>query len=148
MEWVEAGPWSTSEDAAMRARREMPIESYAAERYRAVAKGSGDGGQASTSSTEAIAGSHSNQKSPVRNRVLSGLYHGKKSAKHYKKIKSSLTQLQNCLGRANDIVTHKALFADIIASRARGLTEEQSRHRAFAAGLIIGDQEAQLQQTA
>jgi hypothetical protein len=54
-------------------------------------------------------------------------------------------RLQNCLGGVNDIVTHKALFADIIASRARGLTEEQSRHRAFAAGLVIGDQQAQIQ---
>ena len=75
---------------------------------------------------------------------FSGLFHGKKSAKQCKKIKSSLTQLQNCLGKINDIVTHKALFADIIASRARGLTEEQNRHRAFAAGLIIGDQQAQV----
>jgi hypothetical protein len=50
---------------------------------------------------------------------------------------------QDC-GFSLGIVTHKALFADIIASRARGLTEEQSRYRAFAAGLIIGDQQAQL----
>jgi len=54
-------------------------------------------------------------------------------------------QLQNCLGRLNDIVTHKALFANIIANRAKGLTEEQGRHRAFAAGLIIGDQQAQVE---
>ncbi len=31
VEWVEAGPWSTSEDAAIRMQREMPIEIYAAE---------------------------------------------------------------------------------------------------------------------
>ena len=30
-EWVEAGPWSMSEDALMRARREMPVEIHAAE---------------------------------------------------------------------------------------------------------------------
>ena len=54
-------------------------------------------------------------------------------------------QLQNCLGRINDIVTHKTLFTGIIASPARGLTGEQNRHRAFAAGLIIGDQQAQVQ---
>ncbi len=146
VEWVEAGPWSTSEDAAMRARREMPIESYAAEQLSRRCK------------RIRRRGARINELNPVQlhrlriqvkktryaTEFFSGLYHGKKSAKHYKKIKSSLTQLQNCLGRANDIVTHKALFADIIASRARGLTEEQSRHRAFAAGLIIGDQQAQL----
>jgi CHAD domain-containing protein len=76
---------------------------------------------------------------------FSGVYQGKKSEKQCKKMRSSLMQLQNCLGGINDIVTHKALFGDIIASPARGLTEEQNRHRAFAAGLIIGDQQAQIQ---
>jgi hypothetical protein len=55
-----------------------------------------------------------------------------------------LTQLQNCLGGINDIVTRKALFAEIIANPRRGLTAEQNRRRAFAAGLIIGDQQAQV----
>jgi hypothetical protein len=54
-------------------------------------------------------------------------------------------RLQNSLGKLNDIVTHKALFSDIINDRGKGLTEEQSRHRAFAAGLVIGDQQAQTQ---
>jgi len=49
------------------------------------------------------------------------------------------------LGGLNDIATHKALFSEIITNRAKGLTEEQSRHRAFAAGLIIGNQQAQTQ---
>jgi hypothetical protein len=53
--------------------------------------------------------------------------------------------LQNSLGGINDIVTRKALFADIIATPAPGLTTEQNRRRAFAAGLIIGDQQAQFQ---
>jgi triphosphatase len=73
------------------------------------------------------------------------VYHGKKSAKQCRKIRSSLMQLQNCLGKINDIVTHKALFTDIIESHERGLTAEQSRHRAFAAGLIIGHQQAQVE---
>jgi hypothetical protein len=73
------------------------------------------------------------------------VYTGKKSAKQCKKIRSSLMQLQNCLGRLNDIVTHKALFSEIIANRPKGLTEEQGRRRAFAAGLIIGDQQAQVE---
>ena len=30
-EWIEAGPWSTSDDPPIRTRREMPIEIYAAE---------------------------------------------------------------------------------------------------------------------
>jgi len=46
------------------------------------------------------------------------------------------------------IVTHKALFADIIAGRARGLTEEQSRSRAFAAGTYHWRSTSAAQQTA
>ena len=75
---------------------------------------------------------------------FSHLFQGKKLAKRRKTIKASLMQLQNSLGKINDIVTHKALFADIIAHPARGLTDKQNHHRAFASGLIIGDQQAQV----
>jgi len=43
-------------------------------------------------------------------------------------------------------MTRKALCADILARPGRSLTEEQNRHRAFAAGLIMGDQQAQIAQ--
>src|SRR5262249_49168832 len=68
----------------------------------------------------------------------------RKSVKRHKKVCSSLTQLQNSLGRINDIATHKALFTDIINNPRRGLTEKQNHQRAFAAGLIIGDQRARI----
>ena len=76
---------------------------------------------------------------------FSSVYEGKKAAKRCKKVVSSLMRLQNCLGGINDIMTHKALFAEIIANPRRGLTAEQNRRRAFAAGLIIGNQQAQIQ---
>lgn len=69
-----------------------------------------------------------------------------KAAKRCEKFLSSLKQLQNCLGGFNDIMTRKTLCADIIARPGRGLTAEQNRHRAFAAGLIMGDQQARIQQ--
>jgi hypothetical protein len=58
-------------------------------------------------------------------------------------VGSFLTQLRASLGKLNVIVTHKALFMEIVDHQAKALTEQQSRHRAFAAGLIIGDQQAQ-----
>jgi triphosphatase len=146
-EWVEAGSWSRSEDALMRARREMPIEMYAAGqlshrckriRRRGTRISDPDPQQLHRLRIQV-------KKARYATEFFSGVYHGKKSAKQCKKIRSSLMQLQNCLGKVNDIVTHKALFTDIIASHAKGLTEEQSRHRAFAAGLIIGDQQAQVE---
>src|SRR3984957_485213 len=146
-EWVEAGPWSTMEDASRRARREMPIEIYAAEqlshrckriRRRGTRINHQDPQQLHRLRIQV-------KKARYATEFFSGVYHGKKSAKQCKKIRSSLMQLQNCLGKVNDIVTHKALFTDIIESQARGLTKEQSRHRAFAAGLIIGHQQAQVE---
>ena len=146
-EWVEAGHWSTSEDALMRARREMPIDIYAAgqlsRRYKRIRRRGArihdlDPLQLHRLRIQV-------KKARYATEFFSGVYHGKKSAKQCKKIKASLIQLQNCLGRINDIVTHRALFADIISSHARGLTEEQGRHRAFAAGLIMADQQAQMQ---
>jgi triphosphatase len=146
VEWVEAGPWSTSEDATTRMRREMPIEIFAAEQLsRRCKRIKRRGARINELNAEQLHRLRIQvKKTRYAVEFFAGLYHGKKSAKQRKKIRSSLMQLQNCLGKANDIVTHKALFADIIAGRARGLTEEQSRHRAFAAGLIIGDQQAQL----
>ena len=87
------------------------------------------------------------KKSRYATEFFTGLFHGKKCAKRCKEIKSSLMKLQNDLGKINDIVTHKTLFPDIIARPTKGLTDKQNHHRAFAAGLIIGDQQAQIQKS-
>ena len=131
----------------IRTRREMPIETYAAKRLsqrrkkirRRGAKIDSLGPQQLHRLRIQV------KKARYATEFLNGVFHKQKSAKRCKEIKSSLMQLQNCLGKINDIVTHKALFADIIASPARGLTNEQNRHRSFAAGLIIGDQQAHVQ---
>ena len=77
---------------------------------------------------------------------FASVFPGKKAAKRCEKFRSTLKQLQNCLGGFNDIMTRKALCTDILARPGRSLTEEQNRHRAFAAGLIMGDQQAQIAQ--
>ena len=145
-EWIEAGPWTISDDNLKRAYREMPIEIYAAEQLSHRRKRIRRRGKR-------IADLSPEQLHRLRIQVkkaryaadfFCSVYTGKKSAKQCKKMRSSLMQLQNCLGRLNDIVTHKALFSEIIANRPKGLTEEQGRRRAFAAGLIIGDQQAQV----
>ena len=132
----------------MRARREMPIEIYAAEqlsqRRKKIRR---RGAKISDLSPEQLHRLRIQvKKARYATEFFSSVYQGKKSAKRCKKIRSSLMQLQNCLGGINDIVTRKALFAEIIASPRRGLTAEQNRRRAFAAGLIIGDQQAQFRQ--
>src|SRR5664280_1021338 len=145
-EWVEAGPWSTSEDSLMRARREMPIEIRAAEQLsRRRKKIMRRGAKIGDLSPEQLHRLRIQvKKTRYAAEFFSSVYSGNKSKKRSKKVLSSLTQLQNCLGGINDIVTRKALFAEIIANPKRGLTAEQNRQRAFAAGLIIGDQQAQI----
>jgi triphosphatase len=107
-EWVETGLWNTSEDRAMRTRREMPIETYAAEqlsqrrkkiRRRGARIDSLDPQQLHRLRIQV-------KKARYATEFLNGVFHEKKSAKRCKEIKSSLTQLQNCLGKVNDIVTH------------------------------------------
>ena len=147
-EWVEGGPWTSSEDILIRARREIPIEIYAAEQLSRRRKKIRQQGSKIKDLIIAPDQLHSlriqAKKARYAAEFFSSVYTGKKSAKRYKAIRSSLTQLQDCLGGINDVATRKTLFSDIIASPARGLTAEQNRHRAFAAGLILGDQQAQV----
>jgi CHAD domain-containing protein len=147
-EWVEVGPWSTSDELPKSARRELPIEIYAAEQLSQRRKKIRRRGAKIRDMTP-------EQLHRLRIQVKKARYaaefffdvhQGKKSAKRYKEIRSSLTQLQNCLGGINDIATRKTLFSEIISTPARGLTAEQNRQRAFAAGLVIGDQQAKIAQ--
>jgi len=146
-EWVEAGPWTTSDSPLMQLRREMPIGIYAAEQLsRRRKKIRRQGAKLDQLGPEQLHQLRIQvKKARYAVEFFFGVYGGKKSAKLRKKVVSSLKQLQNCLGGLNDIVTRKVLCAEIIASPGRGLTSEQSRHRAFAAGLIIGNQQAQVQ---
>ena len=144
-EWVEAGPWSTSEDPLMRIRREMPIKIYAAEqlslRRKKIRR---RGAKISRLSPEQLHGLRIQvKKARYAVEFFSSVYGGNKSAKRRKKVVSTLRQLQDCLGRLNDIMTSKVLCAEIMANPGRGSTAEQSRHRAFAAGLVTGNQQAQ-----
>jgi triphosphatase len=145
-QWVEAGPWSVSEAPLVRAHREMPIEIHAAkqlsQRRRKIRRRGTKIGDLSPEQLHSLR--IQVKKSRYAAEFFSSAYQGKKAATRCKKVLSSLMQLQNCLGGINDIVTRKALFAEIIANPRRGLSAEQNHRRAFAAGLIIGDQQAQI----
>jgi len=145
-EWVDAGPWSISEDPQVRAHREMPIETYAAkqlsQRRKRIRR---RGAKIDDLSPEQL---HSLRiqvkKARYATEFFASLYQNKKASNRRKKALSSLMQLQNSLGGFNDIMTRKTLCSDAIASPGRGLKAEQQRHRAFAAGLIIGDQQSHI----
>jgi triphosphatase len=145
-EWIEAGPWTRSEDPVKQARRQAPIEFYAAEQLlHRFAKIKRRGGKIANLNSEKLHRLRIQvKKARYAAEFFSGVYSDKKSVKRRKKVISSLMQLQNSLGSINDIATHKALFTDIINNPRRGLTAKQNHQRAFAAGLIMGDQQARI----
>src|SRR5262245_29706139 len=145
-EWIEAGPWTRSEDPAKQARRQAPIEFYAAEQLlRRFGKIKRRGGKIANLNSEKLHRFRIQvKKARYAAEFFSSIYSDKKSVKRRKKVISSLMQLQSSLGSINDIASHKALFADIINNPRRRLTEKQKHQRAFAAGLIIGDQQARI----
>ena len=149
VEWVETGPWSTSEDPLMSARRELPVEIYAAgqlsQRRKKIRR---RGARIGTLTPEQLHRLRIQvKKARYATEFFSGLFPGRKCARRRETIKSSLMQLQNSLGEVNDFVSHKTLFADIITRPTRGLTGDQNHHRAFAAGLIIRNQQAQVKKS-
>jgi triphosphatase len=145
-EWIEAGPWSTSDDPLMVDRRTMPIETVAAEqlsrRRKKIRRRGAAIGELSPEQLHKLR--IQIKKTRYATEFFAGLYRGKKATKRCEKFRASLKQLQNSLGGFNDIMTRKALCTGILARPGRSLTEEQNRHRAFAAGLIMGDQQAQV----
>ena len=145
-EWIEAGLWRTSDDPVLSACRAMPIETLAVEqlsrRRKKIRRRGAKIGELSPEQLHQLR--IQIKKTRYAAEFFAGLYRGKKAAKRCEKFRSTLKQLQNCLGGFNDIMTRKALCADILARPGRSLTAEQNRHRAFAAGLIMGDQQAQI----
>jgi triphosphatase len=147
-EWIRSGPWSTSDDPQAIAHRNQPIEILAAEqlsrrRKRIRRRGrdidSLDPEQLHTFRIQV-------KKARYATEFFARLYPDKKAAKRHDRFRGTLKQLQDCLGGFNDIVMRRTLCTAILSRPGRNLTDEQNRHRAFAAGLIIGDQQAQIQQ--
>ncbi len=145
-EWIEAGPWLTSDDPLRSGRRAAPIGALVIEqlssrrkkiRRRGARIGELDPEQLHRLRIQI-------KKTRYATEFFAILFQGKKASRRHQKFHAALKELQNGLGGFNDIMTRKALCAEILERPGRGLTEEQKRHRAFAAGLIIGDQQAQI----
>jgi inorganic triphosphatase YgiF len=141
--WIEVGEWATTTDHEARLRRERPIEEHAADQLRRRRKKVRKRGR----EMETL--------DPVRRHKLriqvkktryateffAGVFREKKSARRGQRMLTALKRLQTSLGGLNDVNTRKALCEEILAKpgRAEGPV---ARERAFAAGLVTGDQEA------
>jgi CHAD domain-containing protein len=73
------------------------------------------------------------------------LFPGKKKSK--RALLASLKSLQSALGGANDIAVRTGLKEEIITEKKSRATALKLQHRAFAAGLIIGHQQAKIEPT-
>jgi inorganic triphosphatase YgiF len=70
-------------------------------------------------------------------------FDSKGAGKRYKTFVRTLHALQDCLGELNDIAVHENRSTAVAeASAARAMAKP---HRAFAAGLVVGHEEARLQ---
>jgi triphosphatase len=69
------------------------------------------------------------------------LFTGRKATARFSCFNSLLSELQDRLGALNDIAVHEKLAAGIAASKSRG----DPPKRAFAAGVVSGREQAEVQ---
>jgi CHAD domain-containing protein len=139
--WLEAGDWTEPADELVRESGDIAVETIAAEqlsrRWRKARK-----------RAKAISRLDARRRHKLRIQVkklryaaefFSSLFAGKRASKRREKFLEVLERLQDGLGDLNDIAVHEDRIA------ALGLRGRRSgRKRAFAAGLLTGREDAQL----
>ncbi|HTS40281.1 MAG TPA: CHAD domain-containing protein [Xanthobacteraceae bacterium] len=145
--WVEIGEWATTTDELAQLRRDWPIESYASEQLsRRCKKIRKKGKQLEKLDPERRHMLRIQvKKARYATEFFASLFHDKKSAKRSTRILSSLKRLQSSLGGLNDVKTREVLCADTLVQQSRA-NGADGRDRAFAAGLVTGNQEARRDQ--
>ena len=142
--WIEVGEWATTTDEAARLRRDRPVEDHAADQLRRRRKKIRKRGRV----IEELDPERRHKlriqvkKTRYATEFFAGVFHQKKSAKRGAKMLGALKRLQTSLGGLNDVTTRRALCEEILAKHGRGSEGPAARDRAFAAGLVTGDQEA------
>jgi inorganic triphosphatase YgiF len=143
--WIEVGEWITTTDETARLRREAPVEVYAAEQLSRRRKKIRKRGRHLDRLDAERRHDLRIQVKKIRyaTEFFVDLFHERKSAKRGAKFLSALKRLQTMLGDLNDVATRGALCNDILKMMDAG-SVPNGRDRAFAAGLIAGNQEARL----
>jgi triphosphatase len=142
--WLEAGDWTRSDDPLIRALRRRPVAAFAADelkrRRKKVLK------KAKKLESLAPARRHKLRIAVKKLRYatdfFAGVFPGRKAGKRRKQFERHLGGLQDGLGALNDIAVHEKLAADIAHEGPR--LRPGSRRRAFAAGVVTGQDEARI----
>src|SRR5262249_37284107 len=142
--WIETGPWVSTEDELMRTRRGRAIERYAADLLSRRRKQIKKKGRVLRQLNPERRHKLRIQMKKMRYSIefFSSLFQEHKARKQCKKMRAALKRLQDSMGGLNDVARRKALCAEFISGRSRGSGKNSGRDRAFAAGLITGDQQA------
>jgi len=148
-EWIQVGPWRRSDDALQQSRRDQSVAALAADelrrRRRKIRK------KAKSLRELSTPGRH---KLRIRAKKLryaieffTDVFPAKKQAKRSKAALASLKELQDALGALNDVATREKIASRVALSRRRKPRRGEGREKAFAAGVIVGSQEARVQHT-
>jgi CHAD domain-containing protein len=134
-EWLEIGNWRTPQDMLLRERGEEPIERVVVaqlnRRWRKIRKRGRHLAELDTRKRHKLR--IQAKKLRYASEFFEALFSGKKTRKRQQRFLAALKDMQDCLGDLNDISVHMSLSEEI-AAKAPG--------RAFAAGLVIGHEEA------
>jgi triphosphatase len=142
--WIEIGEWVTTTDEMARLRRDWPIEAYAADqlarrRNKIKKKGKNlnklDPAQRHRLRIQV-------KKTRYATEFFANLFKEKKAVRRGTKLLTALKRMQNSLGDLNDVAARKNLCADVLSAHRRTLNGTEGRDRAFAAGLVTGNQDA------
>jgi|SoimicMinimDraft_3_1059731.scaffolds.fasta_scaffold01778_3 inorganic triphosphatase YgiF len=145
IEWIEVGAWRRPTQQIAQARLQQPVEILASAvlaRWRKKIRK-----RAALIDKLNIVQLHRLRLQAKKIRYaaefFADLFSGRKADKRQKKFKSTLRALQNSLGNLNDIETRKSFCDEMVSRPARALPMEKMRRRAFATGIVVGDQQAQ-----
>jgi triphosphatase len=144
--WLEIGDWRHQLDDLLRERGDTPIAISAAEQLSRRSKKIRKRGRLLTKFDP-----HRRHKLRIQAKKLryaaqffETLFSGKKASRLRKAFLSALEEVQDCLGDLNDISVHEHLTAKIATEPAPSTKAQDRSRRAFAAGVLTGQEEARL----
>lgn len=148
LRWIEAGPWSRSDGAAA-SRCQEPLARFAARelsrRCRKIAKRGKDPERLDARQRHKlrIQAKKARYATDFFAAVFAGGKAKKRNKRRKKKLVASLKRMQDALGELNDVMAHEQITARIAQARAPSSNGANPR-RAYAAGLVLGEEEARI----
>ena len=146
LEWIEAGPWTETADDLKRLQRDQPVARFAADELARRRKKIRKGGKKLRRLD-----AEKRHKLRIRAKKLryameffAEAFPAKKSAKRRKQALAALKDFQDALGALNDVATREKLASAVALSPGASSGKKNARQHAFAAGLVLGTQEAHI----